>query len=58
MKEPASEIFRDGMALDETGQQALTEQLHRCLRVPGFDRVKCALVREGTVCDQQVPVGI
>jgi hypothetical protein len=38
----------------ETGQQALPEQLHDHITVPGRERVKGAVVREGTVGQEDV----
>ena len=43
------EILRDRVALDETGQQALPEELHDRVSVPCLERVKRAVVREGAV---------
>jgi hypothetical protein len=33
-KQAASQILRDGVALDEAGQEALTEQRHHRLGIP------------------------
>ena len=45
-EELARQSLGDGVALDETRQQALAEELHHRLRVPGLDRVKRARVRD------------
>ena len=42
------------MAFDETGEQALAEQLHHRVSVPRLERVKRAIVREGAVGHKDV----
>jgi hypothetical protein len=42
------------MAFDETGQQALAEQLHHRVSVPRLERVKRAIVREGALGHEDV----
>jgi len=44
------------MAFDETGQQALAEQLHHRVSVPRLERVKRAIVREGALGHEDVPM--
>ena len=53
-REPPSEILRDRVALDEASQKTLAEQLHHRVTVPRRERVKRAIVREGTVGHEDV----
>ena len=53
-EELPGEILRDGVAFDETGQQALPEQLHHRVSVPRLDRVKRPVVRERSVRHEKV----
>ena len=39
-QEPPSEILRDRVSFDETGQQALAEKFHDRVSVPGLERAK------------------
>ena len=56
--ELAREVLRDRVPLDETGEQALTEQLHHRFRVPVLEGVKGAVCGEGPIRAQQVCVGM
>jgi len=55
-QEPPSEILRDRVSFDETGQQALAEKFHDRVSVPGLERAKGAIVRERAVGHEKVPV--
>jgi hypothetical protein len=48
------QILRNRVPFAETGQQALPEQLHDHITVPGRERVKGAVVREGAVGHEDV----
>ena len=56
--ESAREILRDRVPLDETGEQALTEQLHHRFRVPVLEGVKGAVVGESPIGEEKVSVGM
>ena len=56
--ELAREILRDRLPLDETGEQALTEQLHHRFRVPVLEGVKGAVVGESPIGEEKVSVGM
>jgi hypothetical protein len=45
----SGQLLGDGTAFDETGEQALAQQLHHRVSVPRLARVKRAIVREGAV---------
>ena len=53
-EELPDEILRDRVALDEASQKTLAEQLHHRVTVPRRERVKRAIVREGTVGHEDV----
>ncbi len=55
-QEPPSEILRDRVSFDETGQQALAEKFHDRVSVPGLERAKGAIVRERAVGHEKVTV--
>ena len=52
------EVLRDRVVLDETGEQALTEQLHHRFRVPVLEGVKGAVVGESPIGEEKVSVGM
>jgi hypothetical protein len=54
--ELAREVLRNRVPLDEAGEQALTEQLHRLFSVPALEGVKGAVVGESPVGQQEVCV--
>jgi hypothetical protein len=56
--ELARELTGDRVALDETGEQALAEQLHHGIGVPAPERVKGAVFGEASIRGQQVSVGM
>ncbi len=43
-EELPGEILRDGVALDETGQESLAEQPHDRVTIPCLERVEGAVV--------------
>jgi hypothetical protein len=51
-----SEILRDRVSFDETGQQALAEKFHDRVSVPGLERAQGAIVRERAVGHEKVSV--
>ena len=55
-QQPPSEILRDRVSFDETGQQALAEKFHDRVSVPGLERAKRAIVRERAVGHEKVTV--
>ena len=55
--ELSREVLRRRVPLDETAEQALTEQLHHHVRIPAREGVKRAIVREATVGQEKVTVG-
>jgi hypothetical protein len=52
------EILRDRTALDQTGEQALAEQLHHRLAAPAREGMEAAIVRKDTVGQEKVSVGV
>jgi hypothetical protein len=56
--ELARELLRDRVALDETGEQALAEQLHDGMGVPALQGVEGAVSGEASIRGQQVSVRV
>lgn len=50
----SGQLFGDRMAFDETGEEALAEQLHDRVSVPGLERVKRAIAGERAVGHEDV----
>jgi len=55
-EELTDKVLRDRVPKDETGQQALAEQLHDRLAVPILERVKSTLVRKRAIGREDVSV--
>jgi hypothetical protein len=54
----AREFLRDRVPFDETGEQALPEQLHHGIGVPALQAVKGAVFAEASIRRQQVSVRV
>jgi hypothetical protein len=50
------QLLRNGMAKGETCEEALAEELHDHVKVPRLERVKRAIVGEGTLGRENVSV--